>query len=139
MGPTMIDAEARGMILWNGIAFHARVERLQLMLDSVNWAKWMGDRMRTRDGAVRAGGIIRPMSNVNGLPRAAFALWDVREQAVELRGRDYSRTGVDDSVVHLCTQTLLAATVVLVGEESALAPRQPPGGAGYSHSARTLP
>ena len=54
-----------------------------------------------RDGAVRAEGTIRPLTEVNGLPRAAFALWDMREQAVELRRTDYSETGVDDSVVRL--------------------------------------
>jgi len=32
--------------------------------------------------------MIRPLTEVNGLPRAAFALWDVREQ-----GKDGSAEG----------------------------------------------
>lgn len=38
MEPTMIDAKARGIILWHKAALTVRVERSLLMLDAKSWA-----------------------------------------------------------------------------------------------------
>ena len=60
MEPTMIDAEATGIILWHKAAFTLRVERSLLMLDAKSWAKWIATKKREEAArAARDGGISR--------------------------------------------------------------------------------
>ena len=65
MEPTMIDAEATGIILWHKAAFTLRVERSLLMLDAKSWAKWIATKKREEAARVAGNGGIRSLAEIN--------------------------------------------------------------------------
>ena len=65
MEPTMIDAEATGIILWHKAAFTLRVERSLLMLDAKSWAKWIAAKKREEAARVAGNGGIRSLAEIN--------------------------------------------------------------------------
>lgn len=65
MEPTMIDAEATGIILWHKAAFTLRVERSLLMLDAKSWAKWIATKKREEAARVAGNGGIGSLAEMN--------------------------------------------------------------------------
>ena len=65
MEPTMIDAEATGIILWHKAAFTLRVERSLLMLDAKSWAKWIAAKKREEAARVAGNGSIGSLAELN--------------------------------------------------------------------------
>lgn len=65
MEPAMIDAEARGIILWHKVALTVRVERSLLMLDALSWAEWIASKKREKAARVVQDGGIRQLAEIN--------------------------------------------------------------------------
>ena len=65
MEPTMIDAEANGVILWHKAAYTVSIERSLLMLDAKSWAKWIATKKREEAARVAGNGGIRSLAELN--------------------------------------------------------------------------